>query len=357
VRGVAGGAVGWAPPTAPPTALLLVPTSGTSGTVHVAMLPMAALDAHVAASARVLPRLGPTDRWLVCLPMTSIGALAALWRALTAGACLAFLERFDAGDARRMMAAGASHVSVVPAMLAPLAQYAAPDPRGLCCLLAGGGPLSAVAVELARARGWPLWTGWGMTETASHVAACPVDAHWREGIAGRPLPGADIEAERGSGRLRVAGPMLMTGYARPGLAPGVGLDATGRFPTGDLGEWLEDGRLRVLGRADEVIVTGGGNVHPRAVEDALCRCPGIGEVAIAGRPDPRWGSVLVALYTGDVPPETVEAWARAHLPSVSRPRTFQQVGALPRNAMGKLRREALAEMLTTAGAARDRRAP
>ncbi|NGP52954.1 AMP-binding protein, partial [Thioalkalivibrio sp. XN8] len=98
---------------------LWVPTSGTTGAARTAMLPAAALDAHVAASAQVLPALGPGDRWLLCLPPHTIGALAALWRALVAGAALALLPRFDPAAARVLMAAGASHVSVVPAMLAP----------------------------------------------------------------------------------------------------------------------------------------------------------------------------------------------------------------------------------------------
>ncbi|MFU8821372.1 MAG: class I adenylate-forming enzyme family protein [Gammaproteobacteria bacterium] len=325
----------------PAGAALLVPTSGTSGPAQVAMLSARAMDAHVAASAQVLPPLDPGARWLVCLPMNSIGALAALWRTLSAGACLALLERFDPEDARRLMAEGASHVSVVPAMLQPLAQCRAPAPRGLRCLFSGGGPLPAQAAGLALAQGWPLWTGWGMTETASHLAAGPVDAGWREGIVGRPLPGVELEIEPASGRLVVAGPMLMSGYARPGLQPGAGLEPGGRFLSGDLGEFLADGRLSVPGRADDVIVTGGVNVRPQAVEAVLGACPGAGEVAVTARPDARWGRVLVALYTGEASAATLDAWARERLPSASRPREFRRVAALPRNAMGKLLRSAL----------------
>jgi o-succinylbenzoate---CoA ligase len=324
---------------------LLVPTSGTSGAARVVMLSAAALDAHVAASAAVLPPLGQRDRWLACLPMTSVGALAALWRTLSAGACFALLERFDAEDARRIMAGGASHVSIVPAMLAPLAECRAPPPRGLRCLLSGGGALSRQAAALALAQGWPLWTGWGMTETASHVAATQVDAEWREGIVGRPLPGVTIRVENDGGRLAIGGPMLMSGYVRPGLAPGAGLEADGRFLSGDLGERLADGRLRVLGRADDVIVTGGVNVHPESVERQLSACADAGEVAVTARPDPRWGMTLVALYTGDATVAALDAWARANLPSASRPRAFARVPELPRNAMGKLLRQALPEMI------------
>lgn len=320
---------------------LLVPTSGTGGATRVAMLSGAALDAHVAASAAVLPPLGPGDRWLACLPMTSIGALAALWRALSSGACFAFMERFDPRAARQLMAEGASHVSVVPAMLGPLADEAGPAPGTLRCVLSGGGRLSMDAARRALAQDWPLWNGWGMTETASHVTLARVDAEWREGIVGRPLPGVTLAADAAGGRLAIAAPMLMTGYARPDLAPGLGLEIDGRFLSGDCGEFLPDGRLRLLGRADDVIVTGGVNVDPQVVEDMLAACPGAGEVGVTGRPDARWGMVLVALYTGEATVEALDAWARERLPSASRPREFRRVAALPRNAMGKLLRGAL----------------
>lgn len=324
---------------------LLVPTSGTGGSARVAMLSYGALDAHVTASAKVLPALGAGDRWLVCLPMTSIGGLAALWRTLSAGACLAVLERFDAEDARRIMAENASHVSIVPAMLAPLADSPGAAPRDLRCMLAGGGPLTTQAAQRALEQDWPLWTGWGMTETASHVAVTRVDADWREGIVGRPLPGACIEVDDTTGRLAIAGPMLMSGYAPAGAAAGKSPEPNRRFLSNDLGEFLPDGRLQVSGRADDVIVTGGIKVHPQAVEDALAACPDIGEVAVTGRIDERWGMVLVALYSGEAPVAALEAWARQQLPSASRPRHFQRVAALPRNAMGKLLRRELPAML------------
>jgi o-succinylbenzoate---CoA ligase len=336
-----------APPTKPghESIALLVPTSGTGGRARVAMLSYDALNAHVTASAKVLPALGAGDRWLVCLPMASIGGLAALWRTLTAGACLAVLEHFDAEDARRVMAEKASHVSIVPAMLEPLAASPGPAPRDLRCMLTGGGPLSTQAAQCALEKDWPLWTGWGMTETASHVAVMRVDAGWREGIVGRPLPGVRIEVDDATGRLAIAGPMLMSGYARAGGAAGEAPQPGGRFLSNDLGEFLPDGRLRVSGRADDVIVTGGVKVHPQAVEEALAACPDIGDVAVTARVDDRWGMVLVALYSGEATATSLEAWARQQLPSTSRPRQFQRVVALPRNAMGKLVRRDLPALI------------
>lgn len=329
---------------------LLVPTSGTGGATRIAMLPASRLDAHVAASARHLPPLEQGARWLVCLPVTSIGALAALWRCLSAGSCFVFLEEFDAEAARALMAGGVSHVSVVPAMIAALAEATAmPAPRGLRCLLSGGGALSSATAGIALARGWPLWNAWGMTETASHVAAGPVDAGWLEGVGGRPLPGVELGCEPG-GRVSIAGPMLMSGYANPALMPGIGLEPDGRFLSGDLGERLEDGSLRLLGRADDVIVSGGINIHPEIVEEALSHCAGAGEVGVLGRPDPRWGQCIVAVYTGPANPAALAACAEALLPAALRPREFLRVARLPRNPMGKLLRRQLAAAIAQDGA-------
>ena len=335
---------------APSAPALLLPTSGTTGGApRIAMLSRAALDAHVRASAAVLPVLEAGGRWLMCLPATSVGAQAALWRVLAAGACLVLPERFDAVQVRDEMARGVSHASVVPAMLAALAGVDAPAPVGLRCLLSGGGELTHAAAGLALERRWPLWNGWGMTETASHVAATAVGPDWQEGHAGRPLPGVALRRDDASGRLAVAGPMLMSGYATPGLAAGTGLCADGSLLTSDLGELDESGGVRVLGRADDVVVTGGVNVQPLAVERVLSQCAGVIEVAVTGLPDERWGRRLVALYAGSAAPADLEAWARARLPSAERPRGFHRVARLPRNGMGKLLRQELAALVPASG--------
>jgi O-succinylbenzoic acid--CoA ligase len=229
-------------------------------------------------------------------------------------------------------------------MLAPLAETPAPPPRGLRCLLSGGGPLSREAADAALAQGWPLWQGWGMTETCSHVAATPVDEDWEPGIVGRPLPGVTLDLDADGGRIRIAGPMLMAGYAAAGAATGAGLEADGSLLSNDLGAWLPDGRLRLLGRADTVIVSGGVNVHPEAVEARLLECPGVDEAGVSGRPDSRWGQSVVAFYAGPAEPEAVAAWARDHLASAERPRRFIRLARLPRTAMGKISRAELGQI-------------
>ncbi|MEJ2530137.1 MAG: class I adenylate-forming enzyme family protein [Gammaproteobacteria bacterium] len=104
------------------------------------------------------------------------------------------------------------------------------------------------------------------------------------------------------------------------------------------------GRLRVLGRADDLLISGGNTIHPREIEDLLIDCPGVDEVAVTSRQDQIWGDLLLALYAGSVSQDEILVWCRKNLTSALRPRAFIQVEELPRNGMGKLDRKALKDM-------------
>ncbi len=126
----------------------------------------------------------------------------------------------------------------------------------------------------------------------------------------------------------------MAGYANPERRPGEGL-VDGWLTTADLACRAPDGMLRVAGRADAVLVTGGVKVHPERIEGLLSGAPGVGEVAVVGAEDPVWGMRLVACYTGDADPAGLDAWCRAHVPSAERPRRFIHLAVLPRLDSGK----------------------
>ncbi|HKJ77281.1 MAG TPA: class I adenylate-forming enzyme family protein, partial [Gammaproteobacteria bacterium] len=186
---------------------------------------------------------------------------------------------------------------------------------------------------------------YGMTETCGQVAAvCDPGAQWRAGRVGRPLPGMECAIvdpdDNGIGRIRLRGPQVMAGYAGDDGVRG-GLDREGGFETGDLGHWDADAGLTVLGRADEVLVSGGVNVHPVPAESVLADCPGVEAVAVTGCADPVWGERLVALYVGTASTDEVERWCREHLSSAERPRTFRRVDSLPYGDGGKPDRAAL----------------
>ena len=246
-----------------------------------------------------------------------------------------------------------THLSLVPPMLARLLALGRPPPPSLRVLLVGGQSLSTALAGQAIAAGWPLHITYGMTETASQVATTArLLAPPTPGLVGRPLAGLTVDCPAGpAAPLRVRGPVVMAGYANPGRRPGLGL-TDGWFTTSDLARRGQDGGLCILGRADEVLVTGGVKVHPGWVESLLAGAPGVGVVAVVGVDDPVWGQRLVAFYTGEVTPAALDRWCRANLAGPERPRVFRPRAELPVLDSGKLDRRrlrALAQGLAAPG--------
>ncbi|PKU21595.1 class I adenylate-forming enzyme family protein [Telmatospirillum siberiense] len=327
----------------PASVHLIIATSGSTGTPKGAMLTGANLAAAVRASRQRLP-IGPGDVWLGCLPTYHIGGLSVMFRCLEAGAGMRLHPRFDLPTVAADIEAGlVTHVSLVPAMLAQLLDAGCrPSPR-LRCALIGGAGLPAALAEKAAAAGWPICPSYGMSEVGSQAATCVRIEDWHPGMAGEPLPGLEIGTSP-AGRIRVRGPSLMAGYVNPELRPGDGLTEDGWFETNDLGGLDPSGLLRVLGRADDLLISGGENVHPATVEDIAGHCPGVSAIGITGRPDPTWGDLLVAVVVGTVEETNFLDWCRAHVPSHQRPRAMVKAAALPMNKGGKLDRAALREM-------------
>ncbi|MBZ0106035.1 MAG: fatty acid--CoA ligase family protein [Sulfuricella denitrificans] len=330
----------------PGCAELLIATSGSTGEPKQVMLSEASLAAAVQASRSRIP-LERGDVWLACLPLQHIGGISIFYRCAEAGAAVLLHQKFDAVRVREDMEHhGVTHVSLVPAMLARLLE-AGPAPAQLKYALIGGGPLSEKLARQAQAAGWPICPTYGMSETASQVATLPaLPPDWREGMVGLPLPGIGVEIidangqpTKGEGRILVRGPGVMTGYANAAQEAGHGL-IDGGFVSGDRGYFDARGNLVVLGRHDDMLVSGGINIHPALVENLLLACPGVRDVAVTAVNDAVWGDRIAALVVGgDI--QAIEDWCRANLPSAQRPRRFIAVSALPRNAMGKLERQRL----------------
>ncbi len=173
-------------------------------------------------------------------------------------------------------------------------------------------------------------TTYGMTETGSGLV-----------YDGVPLDGAEV-AISPAGEVMVRGPMLMRAY-RDGSVP---FDADGWFATGDGGHFGPGGKLVVSGRLSEMIITGGENVWPAAVEHILRQHPAVSDVAVAGHPDPEWGERVVAFVvpapnTKEPALDDLRALVRQQLAAFAAPRELVLVPSLPRTSIGKLRREEL----------------
>ncbi len=287
---------------------LVVATSGSTGVPKGVVLTH---DAVRASALATCDRLGVTqdDHWLACLPLAHVGGLAVVTRAMIVGTSLTVLAAFDPVIVEGV---GASHVSLVPTALRRI------DPAVFDTIVLGG---AAPPADLPA----NVVTTYGLTETGSGVV-----------YDGRPLEGVEARVDA-HGLISLRGPMLLRAY-RDGADPLV----DGWLPTGDVGRWLDDGRLHVEGRAGDLIVTGGENVWPEPIEAVLRDAPGVVDVAVCGTPDDEWGQRRHrrrrAVTDGSPSLDSLRDAVKAVLPAYCAPRRLVLADAIPRTALGKVRR-------------------
>jgi o-succinylbenzoate---CoA ligase len=334
-------------------AALVIETSGSSGAPKAVML----TRQNVLASASLVNghlELRAGDVWLACLPRTHVGGLLIGYRCALAGATVLLHERFEArAVAYDLVRYGVTHISLVPAMLADLLSVAVTPPNSLRVVLVGGQALGTELARKAAEGGWPLYLTYGMTETCSQVATSrALSQPPAPGVVGPVLPGVEVACGSCVDEprpLRIRGPVVMAGYANPERRPGEGLE-DGWFRTSDLGCLTATGNLRVLGRADDLLVIGGESVLPSRVEEQIMSAPGVLSVVVVGRDDAVWGHRLVALYVGGVSPASLERWCREHLTGRDRPREFRRLEQLPVLTSGKPDRRGVRELIGAAAA-------
>jgi o-succinylbenzoate---CoA ligase len=320
-----------------PGIAVAVATSGSTGEPKLVGLTATALRASAAATAA---RLGGPARWLLALPAEHVAGVQVVVRALLAGAAPVVQDLragfrpdgFAAAAAR--LGAGRRCTSLVPTQLrrvldaggAPLDAL-----RSFTAVLVGGAALDPGLRARAEAAGVAVVATYGMSETAG---GCVYDGVPLDGV------GVDLDAD---GRIRIAGPVLAEGYlGRP--AETAAAFAGGRFRTGDLGRFV-GGRLEVLGRADDVIVTGGEKVAPAAVERVLAAQPGVRAACVVGLPDPEWGQVVAAAVEGGPGADALRAAVRGALGRAAAPRVLLAVDRIPLRGIGKPDRAAVTALL------------
>src|SRR5579884_1016404 len=317
---------------------LLIYTSGTTGRPKGVPLSHANLLAGATAVALAW-RWEPADRLILALPLFHVHGLGVgLNGSLCAGAAVQLRPGFDAADVAEHAGGGATLFFGVPAMYQRLARAGlAGELRALRLIVSGSAPLpAALAGEIATAAGQMPLERYGMSETLM-LAGNPYEGERRPGTVGFPFPGVELRLDA-EGEVQVRGPNVIAGYLDRPDATAEAFTADGWFRTGDLGERDGEGYLRLVGRSKELIITGGYNVLPREVEEALATHPGVREVAVVGRPSERWGEEVTAVVVaeGEVDADALRRHAAELLAPYKVPRRVEFASELPRNALGKV---------------------
>lgn len=315
-----------------PGADLAVVTSGSTGTGRAVLLSAAALRASASATHA---RLGGPGTWLLALPVSAIAGLQVLCRSIVASTRPEVLgkdEPLAAAVAR--LPAGRRYTALVPTQLRRFLDEEPDALRAFDAVLVGGAATDAALRTRARDEGVAVVTTYGMTETAG---GCVYD--------GRPLDGVGVRVTDGG--IELAGPTLALGYRLDPAATEAAF-ADGWFRTRDAGTLDADGRLTVTGRLDDVVISGGVNVSPVAVEAALREHPAVADAVVFGRPDERWGQRVVAAVvpaSGSHPDlAELRTWVTARLGAAAAPRQLHVLATLPLLHTGKPDRRAVAAL-------------
>lgn len=336
--------------TPPPgTPALLIFTSGTTGLPKAVPLTLANLAANLDALTTTWG-LSPADRLLHVLPAHHVhGLCLALYGGALAGVPIVLAPRFDADTALRSLERHAITVFMgVPTMYHRFVTSAEDvDLSRMRLFVSGSAPLSVEDFRGFEARfGHRPLERYGLSETLI-VSSNPLEGERRPGSVGLPLPHTEVRLAD-DGEILVRGPGVMSGYWRAAETLESPFE-NGFFRSGDLGRIAADGYLEIRGRKKELILVGGSNVLPGEVERALEGEARVEEIAVAGVPDPDLGEHVVAFVVAQrgADAAAVEASLRmraeSELASYKRPREYLFLAELPRNAMGKLDRRALAE--------------
>jgi O-succinylbenzoic acid--CoA ligase len=315
-----------------PGADLAVVSSGSTGGGRGVLLSAEAVRASAAAT---LDRLGGPGSWLLALPVSAIAGLQVVCRSVLAGRDPVALqpEESFAAAAARLPAGDRRYTALVPTQLRRLLDAEPEALRAFDAVLVGGAATDPALHDRARAAGVRVVTTYGMTETAG---GCVYD--------GRPLEGVRVRIEDDG--VQLAGPTLALGYRLDPAATEAAFGG-GWFRTRDAGTLDADGRLTVHGRLDEVVISGGVNVAPQAVEATLREHPEVADAVVFGRPDDEWGQrVVAAVVPADGARPSLAAlrlWVTDRLGAAAAPRELHTIAAVPTLHTGKPDRRAVAE--------------
>jgi len=333
----------------PDSLAAIIYTSGTTGRSKGAMLTRRNLASNAMALADCW-RFTPDDVLLHALPLFHVhGLFVAINTVLAAGASLLLLTKFDAGEVLRQLRF-ANVLMGVPTYYTRLLQQDAlsrESTEHVRLFVSGSAPLLAETHrEFEQRTGHVILERYGMTETLMNTSN-PYEGLRLPGSVGRRLPGVEVRVTGPEtvGMLEVRGPNVFAGYWNDPQKTAESFTADGCFITGDLGSIDGSGYIHIVGRAKDVVISGGYNVYPKEIETELDAIPGVIESAVIGVPHPDLGEAVTAILavapgTHLTEPEILRA-LRSRLARYKVPRLVRFVKELPRNAMGKVQKAEL----------------
>jgi malonyl-CoA/methylmalonyl-CoA synthetase len=328
----------------------IVYTSGTTGRSKGAMLTHRNLGSNALA---LVEHWGFTrgDVLLHALPIYHIhGLFVAIHCALLSGSRMLWLAKFDPGEVRALLPRATVMMGVPTFYTRLLADpaFSAADCRSMRLFISGSAPLLPDTFdEFRRRSGHAILERYGMSETGMNTSN-PLDGERIAGTVGPPLPGVSVriaDSADGVGGIEVKGPNVFAGYWRMPEKTRDEFTADGFFRTGDVGEVLPNGYLRIVGRAKDLVISGGLNVYPKEVEEKIDALPGVAESAVIGVPDADLGEAVTAVVVARPGHRLDESGLIAALKSeiakFKVPKRVHFVAELPRNSMGKVQKNVL----------------
>ena len=355
------------PDLAPATPLLICYTSGSTGKPKGVLLSQNALVWN-AANCIAMHGLTPEDRILTTLPLFHVGGLNNLTTpALQAGCTVVLHPKFDVDACFDAIARERITLTVlVPAqldMMMASPRWQSADFASLRMITTGSTIVPPRIIAAVHERGVPLVQIYGSTETCP-IAAClkAADARGKAGSTGKAATHCELSvvdddgkpvAQGATGEILVRGPNLMSGYWNAPQETAAAL-VDGWFHSGDMGHFDAEGYLYVDGRRKEMIISGGENIYPAEIENLLAECQDIAEASVVGRPDERWGEVVVAVVAPKdgraLTPASVLQLLEGRIARYKHPKEVVFVGELPKTALGKIRKEDVRQMVAHATA-------
>ncbi len=333
------------------TSFAILFTSGTTGPAKAAELSFANFRASAVFSGRNLGD-APRQRWLGCLPLYHVGGLAMATRCMLYGASLELQRGFREEAVVEALSSGRiTHFSLVDTTLQRLLDAWSQEyfPSTINAVLVGGGPVSLERLEQARRRRLPVLATYGLTEATSQVATERLGAADGQ-TAGPALDGVllrvvtddqQLAAPGQMGEIQVSGPTVMRGYCHDPTATRNAFQGCW-LRTKDFGSLDQRGRLQLIARRSDMIISGGENIYPAEIEKVLASHPRVVSAAVVGKKDDLWGQVPAAVVTvsGPVTEGELQAWCGERLAGFKAPREVLIVKDLPCDSIGKVNRVA-----------------